>query len=238
MMKTVFFLLFLCFITPSGVLGNGRILLISEYDSVPPNIDGFFPPGEWSNHQIYIEGGVTTIETYVYFVNDGSNLYVMVDAIGDESDDDRDECLLSFFSNGVLTEAEIMGPDGTVKSGSFYAVIGYRDSPNNAEDHKMYEWRIPLSLINAEPGQSIDFCSPPFKHKPFETVSMPYDEETGRDNVWPEGVTYDTLETWGILKVSDLPVGGSIIQNHLNSSILYSLGMLLIMLVVAFALIR
>jgi len=238
MMKTTFFLLFLCFITPSGVLGDGRILLISDYDYVPPIIDGAFPGGEWSNPQIYIEGGATTIETYVYFVNDASNLYVMVDAIGDESDDDLDECLLSFFSNGVLTEAEIVGESGTVKSGSFYAVVGYEGSPNKAEDHKMYEWRIPLSLINAEPGQSIDFCSPPFGHKPFETVSMPYDEETGRDNVWPEGVIYDTPETWGMLKVSVPPVGGSIIRNHMNFSMVYSLGVLLIILVVAFVLIR
>jgi len=162
----------------------------------------------------------------------------MVDAAGDEADDALDECLLSFHSGGVLTEAEIWGSSGTVKSNDFYAVIGFGDSPNNAEDHKMYEWRTPLSLINAEPGRSIDFCSPPFGHKPFNPVSMPYDADTGKDNVWPEGVIYDTLETWGILRVSNPPVGGSIIQNHLNFLMFNLLGALLIIIGAAYVLIR
>jgi len=37
---------------------------------------------------------------------------------------------------------------------------------------------------------------------------MPYDEDSGMDNVWPENVNYDDTDTWGILKVSDSPVGG------------------------------
>ena len=89
--------------------------------------------------------------------------------------------------------------------------VGFGDSPNSATPHRIYEFSIPLTLISAMPGQSIDFSSPALGFKP---VSMPYDPATGHDNVWPLGLVYDPSgilgeDTWGILSLSSgVPVGG------------------------------
>ena len=62
-----------------------------------PTIDGAAGLTEWGGaYQLYLDGAIYPIETYVYFLNDSDNLYVLVDAVDDQSEDDPDECLLVF----------------------------------------------------------------------------------------------------------------------------------------------
>jgi hypothetical protein len=190
------------------VVSGIRPVITSDWTTSPPTIDGkFAPTTEWSNPKIVIE---TPILTYVYLLNDASNLYVMVDAVGDTHDNDFDQCLLIFnFSSKI--HISIIGKSGTTHSDSWKGVVGFDFSPNDmGNKHKIYEFMIPLSYIDALPGQPVDFCSPPFKG-----VSMPYDAQDGRDNVWPPGLTegtYSNIEFWAKVGLAphSRPVGGEL----------------------------
>lgn len=208
--KVLLTILFLALVAPLGIVAADRIVIYGEWIESSPNIDGVFTPGEWSNPQLYIEESSTKaytgVQSYVYFANNRFKLFVLVDAINDTTDDANDECLLWFNSSGVFRMLSISGGGGTLISTSdFTGAIGYGESPNNAANHKIYEWSILLSFINAMPGQSIDFCSPFQKGSP----SMPYDYSTGKDNVWPDGLIEGDMTTWGILALAfPKPVGG------------------------------
>ncbi len=216
-MKKTLLVSVICFAlaAASTATANSRLVINSAWTSTPPIIDGNFGPREWINPEIIIR---QPIEAYIYFANNRSNLFVLVDATGDATDDPQDECLLVFSSDGTLEVLEIVGLGGVVASNSIYAAIGYGGSPNNSTSHKIYEWSIPLSLIDALNNRTLDFCSPPWKHG---IASMPYDPPTGRDNIWPEGLVEGDRETWGILKLAEEPetVGGEI-ESYNNLTLL------------------
>ncbi len=158
--------------------------------------------GEWSNLVISFTSpeypNSYVLPTYVYFMNDASNLYVLVDASGDGHDNPNDECLLVFNYDSNMENwdrVEITGSSGTIISTPFLAAIGFHASPNNATSHKIYEFAIPFTYINKRPGDSIDFCSP-FQGK---FGSMSYDGFNGRDNIWPLGLSPFDINSWGIL---------------------------------------
>jgi hypothetical protein len=219
--------LLLCLI-PSTIFVYAIIPVPLSTTDPPPIIDGIFSPGEWAAHQIFIKNntqmnGLETIQTYVYFVNDQNFLYVMVDATGDPTDSGdgdivtTDECLLVFHNEGERVDVEVLGKGGTEFNNGFYARIGFGPSPNNPNNHKIYEFRIPLSYINAQMGDVIDFCSPLGGKA---GGSMPYDGENFRDNVWPEGLDENDLDTWDLIELQHiieiLPVGGEILPNILQ----------------------
>lgn len=192
---------------------SSRPVISSQWTNSPPVIDGKFPAGEWSNLQISIQGpsypDSYVKPTFVYFMNDRTRLYVLVDAPGDITDGDNDECL-SVFGFVQKVYVEITNANGgTQYHGDFDAAAGYDGSPNDAGSHKIYEFSIPLNFIGAELGKPIDFSSPLVgKH-----VSMPYDSSTTHDNVWPVGLDYENfgnVEAWGILNIGEptSPVGG------------------------------
>ena len=195
----------------------------ATWTSSPPTIDGVFTLGEWSGPQIVFEAPTYpasyVLPTYVYFVNDASNLYVMVDAVGDNDDDSGDECLMWFNYNGTgyaLNEVKIVGPSGTEMTTPFHAMIGYGSSPNGAVDHKIYEFSIPLSWLGVAPDQPIEFCSP--KYQKGGSLGYDSDMTSGitHDNIWPLGLIDLTppiaLDLWGQVQVSasPSPVGGLI----------------------------
>ncbi|MBD3207047.1 hypothetical protein GF319_11995 [Candidatus Bathyarchaeota archaeon] len=192
---------------------------LGEFDT-PPLIDGVFTKGEWKVSQIYIVNNTeinekTSIETYVYFLNDNKFLYVMVDATGDPTDSTglSDICLLVFQKNGDEVRIHIEGTAGTTVDNDFFAKIGYGASPNNPNNHKIYEFKIPLEYLNIKAGENLDFCSPmEGKHG-----SMPYDGNTLRDNIYPPGLLYDDLSTWDEVEISKKPVavGGQLLPNIL-----------------------
>ena len=191
-------------LTPT--LASAREQVISKRTVTPPTIDGTFTANEWSNPQITMKPDAYPIEAYAYFQNDDSTLYVMVDAVGDGSDDKvestgrflSDESLLVFNFTKPVT-VHIRGIKGdTVKSG-FNAIIGFADSPNSNIKHKIYEFSIPFKFIHAKPGQNVDFCSPAGFGGYEKGYSITYDVKTKRDNIWPLGLNVTDINTWGIL---------------------------------------
>jgi hypothetical protein len=171
-----------------------RPVINSQWTDTPPTIDGRFTEGEWWNLQIHMTAPSYQIEAFVYFLNDNSNLYVLVDAVGDQTNSAMDECLLVFgFRDQV--KVEVIGPSGPPSTDGFTGAIGYGGTPNSLAPHKIYEFEIPFSYMHSEPGLGIDFSSPlSGKH-----VSMPYDGDSGRDNVWPANLQELSIDTWGIL---------------------------------------
>jgi hypothetical protein len=195
-----------------------RPVINSTWTATPPTIDGTFQLGEWSNPQIVFEAPTYPdsyiLPTYVYFVNDGSNLYVMVDAVGDDDDDEGDESLMWFNYDGAglaLNVVKIEGTAGTEITTSFHAVVGFGGSPNSVSPpHKIYEFSIPFSWLNKMPGESIDFCSPMWKGG----SSISYDGSGGRDNVWPVGIGAPPipLDSWGQTDLSTGPAVGGVVE--------------------------
>jgi hypothetical protein len=191
---------------------------ISAYlTRTPPVINGAVGPGEWIGPpQITFDGSTPNpqsyqyvIPTYVYFMVDGQNLYILVDAVGDTQQNNADECLLVFGVGPETFTAEVFG-DGTTNPcmpSGIQAAVGFGPSPNSSTPHRIYEWKIPFASIHAIPGQPIDFSSPyTAKFAPCPSSgagSMPYDADTYRDNVWPPdlGIPADNRNVWGILDV-------------------------------------
>jgi hypothetical protein len=188
-----------------------RPVINSTWTATPPTIDGTFQLGEWSNPQIVFEAPIIA---YVYFVNDGSNLYVMVDAVGDDDDDAGDESLMWFNYDGAgyaLNVVMIKGTVGTEITTPFHAVVGFGGSPNSVSPpHKIYEFSIPFSWLNKMPGQPIDFCSPMWKFG----SSISYDGSGGRDNVWPVGIGAPPipLDSWGQTDPATGPAVGGVVM--------------------------
>jgi hypothetical protein len=178
----------------------------SQWTNSPPSIDGIIESGEWSNLQITFQSpeypDSYVLPTYVYFMNDNTNLYVMVDAVGDTTDGASDECLLTFNYQDsppyFQHYAELIGTSTSWGEGgniaSYDGAVGFNS-------HKFYEFAIPLSAINAQPDQPIDFCSPAYGIK---GASISYDSETSKDNVWPQGLDVYYLNSWGILNFDQL----------------------------------
>lgn len=192
-----------------------RHTINSIFTTSPPTIDGQFSPSDtWSNPQLVLTPPDFPIYTFVYFMHDASNLYVLVDAADDTTNNGDDQCLLVFnFSNLIsdMIRIRIMGFGGATVSNNFQAAIGFTGSPNNSSNHKIYEFSIPLDYINATSGLFVDFCSPPWE----KGVSIPYDSSTNRDNIWPLGLNMTSITDinfWGIVTLALPTVGGEIIS--------------------------
>jgi predicted nucleic acid-binding Zn ribbon protein len=188
-----------------------RPVIHSRWADTAPSINGVFETGEWSGPQIVFQTptypDTYVLPTYAYFVNDHSNLYVMVDAVGDTTETTGDECAFVLnFDLGTRVTVFVTAGGGTGPTGAT-ATVGFGNSPNSATPHRIYEFSIPLTLISATPGQSIDFSSPNVSFKP----SMPYDpgSQPPRDNVWPLNLDFSNQDAWGTLSLSSgAPVGG------------------------------
>jgi len=155
-------------------------------------------------------------------------------AYGDYTENLGDYCVLAFDvgNDGLWTEDvdtifvihgggevyhQLAGPglgsyyghclaSGRVHEG-FDGAIGFGTSPNApAQDHRIYEIRIPLSMIGASPGDTVGFSSP------SGWDSLPYDASDGRHNIWPAWAVWNYLDNWGdIVLASPRAVGGILI---------------------------
>ena len=155
-------------------------------------------------------------------MNDNEKLYVMVDVVGDRTDDQYDEALLVFNFTSQTTvafrglsgfECTSPGTDCQIPEG-VHGKVGYYTSPNSALEHKIYELSIPMKYVGRA-GQAVDFASPAVNvfHRCYgkgcTTIpagSLGYDYSTGRDNVWPQGLDAKKTETWGLLILAATPV--------------------------------
>lgn len=202
---------------------SARPTVNSVWTDTAPIIDGKFPPSEWpSSPQITFRVppyNSSYLNASIYITNDNSKLYVIVDATGDGTNDHGDENLLVFWN--PWTWIEFWGRGGQICTTpnkncpnipeGVIGAVGYDTSPNSPIKHKIYETSVPLKLLNGTAGQSIDFCSP---KKPVGS-SISYDDATGRDNPWPDGLVFyvdssnkvhTDVNTWGILILAGNPV--------------------------------
>ena len=223
LLLTVLVVLAGCFVAPAQA---SRSTINSEWTSRPPTIDGKYTAGEWLNLQIIVRGlsyPATYVKpTFVYFMNDNSRLYVLVDAAGDTTNDALDECLL-VFGFDTKVSVEIIGMSGTELHVNFDAAVGFYPSPNNSTTHKIYEFSIPFSYINAQPGQPLDFSSPlSGKHLSLlgnmPLASMPYDATTFHDNVWPVGLIESDITTYNVLDMGSTPSPVAPVGGYLETS--------------------
>jgi hypothetical protein len=188
----------------------------------PPTIDGVMSAGEWIGPpSASLRSTDYPIDTDVYFRNDAKYLYVLVDAIGDTTDDSGaaqcwqgDEALLVFGLPPNAMRAEIFAYD-SIKTRPAYSVADQSDMgmspPGPSSQHRTYEFRIPLATLGVSPGGSIAFYSPREIKGPCGPVSMPYDGKTGRDNVYPAGLLFNGEVTgYALLQLSTLPVAASL----------------------------
>jgi hypothetical protein len=111
----------------------------TAWTSTPPTIDGRFTQGEWHNIQISMTFPDYPIEGYAYFMNDNSNLYVLVDAVGDKTTGDLDECLMWFGFNDVspwhTVDVSLYGDGHLVPNSGFDGAVGFYGSPNSPDPH-------------------------------------------------------------------------------------------------------
>jgi len=190
-----------------------------------PTIDGRASDGEWPwAPQISITpAGIQAlatflpnpvVPTYVIFASNATDLYVLVDAPGDTTVSTCDECLLAFDTNTAAPyfSAEMYGgaafSTATVLGG--LAAMGYGTSQfDTTNNHRIYEFRIPLASLGAAPLQPIYFASPIDPTAPKKCLalaSMPYDGDTGNDNAWPPGLDPSNRGTWGVIILADKTV--------------------------------
>lgn len=184
-----------------------EITFTCPFTAIAPTIDGAASSTEWPvSSQFNIPG---PIETYFYCMVDGANLYVLVDAVGDttqsSSHDTCDECLLAFndgtnqYVGEIYTDtgATIVDQMPTGGSGS----IGFGISQNSSTNHRLYEWKVPLSTIDPAKNRSVYFASPAvLKATCGLGASMPFDGTTNNDNIWPPCLAYPDTSTFGVLQ--------------------------------------
>ena len=190
-----------------------QLVVDSRHTGVPPVIDGKME-GLWSNPQITMKTPDYPIDAFAYFLNDQSNLYILVDAVGDTTQEALDECLLWFgFAPsfpGYTARVNVFGDGHADGTAGYNAAAGFDSSSNSPTPHMIYEFRIPLSLIQIQPGQSITVCSPEWKGR-----SIVYDYATNKDNIWPQGLDLSDVNTWAILQTSlSRPVGGVVMPTN------------------------
>ena len=102
----------------------------------PPLIDGVVSQGEWPNlPQLTLD---SPIAAKYYCLNDPVNLYVLVDATGDETDSPVacDECLLVWGVGADIFLAEIWGSTGSENKNSGFPIngeakMGFGTTPNS-----------------------------------------------------------------------------------------------------------
>lgn len=164
----------------------------------PPVIDGVALPGEWTGApSISMRTPTYPIDTDVYFRHDATYLYVLVDALGDLTDDSNapsisqgDEALLVFGLPPNHRIAEIWAYGGTVYR--LPATVADQSMMGMTGGHRTYEFRIPFASLGIQPGQPIAFYSPRLFKGPGFYASIPYDGATRRDNEYPAGITVQT----------------------------------------------
>jgi len=200
-------------------------LLNSTYTTAVPIIDGnyYSVANEWPSNTaeaaLEISG---PIHTLVYLKNDNNFLFMMVNAAsvsGDYTEENQDHCTVYIYKNKKGLRVTVFG-DGTkfceatssVSNPLIWSTItcpagvmaadGFGPSPEKPADHRMYEFKLPLSAIGAVPGDIIYFASPldlpgslPFN---YNSNSFVY-------NIWPPAATANNLNTWGQIQLGNGP---------------------------------
>jgi len=157
----------------------------STWASTAPLVDGIWGIGEWSGGAVVSLQEVyppNEIAASMYFTNDGTTLYIAFDVYGDMTDDTYDYSSLAFDTDndnaataGHEDQFQITGDSSdphthyTYSGGSWTAhcspfsetglagAAGFGPSNGHAMSHRIYEYAIPLLLIEAAPGDVLGF---------------------------------------------------------------------------------
>jgi len=175
----------------------------------PPAVDGVIGASEWSDAVVVdLDGdlGFNEVPASLLVMNDAMSLYICIDAYGDTSRSMTDIASLSFDTgdDGVLTDGEedefLMRGDSLyershlvysqiwdswdVRSSPFdeaglMGAVGFSQTPAHPEEHRVYEFALPLDLLGVSPGEAIGFF--------VGSHSAPgvYDEWYGEESWWP-----------------------------------------------------
>jgi hypothetical protein len=173
---------------------QGPTIVCQPLSGVPPTIDGTIGAGEWpATPNMTLGAPNYPIDTNFTCVYDAQNLYVLVDAVGDTTQSDWDECLLVFDLPASHKIVEVW------KSAT--AVVHRFDGGSSGQSdmgfggHRVYEFMINLGSIGLQRGGAIPFYSPAEYKGPGSWASMPFDNGSTpvRDNIFP----YDLQVTVG-----------------------------------------
>ncbi len=175
----------------------------------PPVVDGTVSPSEWSDAvAVSLDGqlGLNEVPASLLVMNDEKSLYICIDAYGDTSRSRNDAASLAFDTggDGILTDGEEdefwMGGDSLYgrnhfvynELGDFWethcspfdevglmGAVGYGATSDHLEEHRIYEFAIPLDLLGASPGDAIGF----FVGSHY--APGVYDGWTGEESWWP-----------------------------------------------------
>jgi hypothetical protein len=158
-----------------------------------PTIDGAIGIGEWpATPNLTLDLPNYPIETNFTCVYDLQHLYVLVDAVGDTTESNWDECLLVFDLPPSHKIVEIWKSDTDIVHRFDGGSSG--QSEMGFGGHRVYEFMINLGSIGLQRGRAIAFFSPAEYKGPGSWASMPFDNESPtRDNIFP----YDLQVTPG-----------------------------------------
>jgi hypothetical protein len=177
------------------VLGAGS-LTESVFPAYPPEIDGIFSEGEWND-----ASSIELNHGYLLVQNDASNLYLMVDLIGDTHEDPPlteapwgDYFWLSFDVNidGIITSqvdinyatypgSHILGKSNYLGPNEWTTLTGTRSqlgagfgpSINSQTSHRIWEFAISLSEIGAVPNGLVRIGLRTYSQEPSFTDDNP-----------------------------------------------------------------
>lgn len=183
--------------------------LFSPMTLTPPTLDGIFTPGEWDDATMADLTIILNnmLGSYMYVMNDANNLYVLYDVVGDTTDDPGDTSALGFDTNHDGANGPSTGDDDFFGVGSWFGaeshyewdfgmgdwqlhcspfsepglavVYGFGASPNSGADHRIFEWSVPLSTLDAVPGGTIGFAAG------CQWAPGIADDSTGNLDQWP-----------------------------------------------------
>jgi len=131
---------------PVAAQAQGPIM--SKWAKVIPKIDGIFGPAEWNDAarvDLQAVDPKNPLEAYLYFKNDGDNIYMLVDFVGDTTQGASGAC----FVFQQLTGSQ----------GPWEVVDGFGASPNSAVPHVIIEVRLEKTpgVFEFRPGERLNF---------------------------------------------------------------------------------
>ncbi len=188
--------------TEQGELGNLEIVNVSKSEVTPIVIDGILSPGEWDDYFWFTDNdgndffGVYPEFTY-YKTNDSDYLYFAT-IVDDPTplENANDDIWLAFrdaednykeFRKGFTLDPIEWGKYSEEPFTSSYSPlpVGVEFGCSIDDSHIYYEWKIPLTLINVEPGETIKYLTHVREYPKPEGISSPI-------NYHPEVTIYFT----------------------------------------------
>lgn len=154
----------------------------SGYTTTSPTIDGALGADEWTNATVENLTAIlgNQVPALLLVMNDNEFLYIAYDAVGDTTQDSLDVAAVAFdtgndntatrdhedeFVQGGWADnnqahfAHNFGNNWTVRDSPFQPPLagawGFGASPASSADHRIYEFKIPLALLNATAGDTL-----------------------------------------------------------------------------------